>query len=390
MCNWKPGEIILTYDTENRQGVLQFLGGLPTEGFQEQWEMFNYLSSAGVTFESPEAKPKFTLSLVKVPDGEEFEAAATILRAIPNLLLSVEPNHLFTTALIRPVQKFNFNSPVQRAYHQLVGANIASGKGITGQGAVVAVLDTGIEGAGRTDVAGAPHTGINFISPCAAADDDHGHGTAIASIIDDVAPNVVFYPIKIANSVGKSDLWLLEAGLLAARAASAPITNISMQYGVESNCPSCGAKTFSGGHIRSHVLDRTVGEQSDKSCVVAAAGNGGLPSIAHPAACPKALPVASINQNQAPSGFSNYDPNGSYYLAPGGDGPAHKQPTEFVGTDPGTGALHAGTSMAAGYASGVLALFYQEFVSGSSYTSPSGFPTYVSTKVANRTLICFT
>jgi hypothetical protein len=71
--------------------------------------------------------------------------------------------------------------------------------------------------------------------------DDHGHGSTIASMIHDVAPDATIISIKIANQQGQSDLWLLEAGLFAAVDKKAHVTNISMAYGLApAPCPNCG------------------------------------------------------------------------------------------------------------------------------------------------------
>jgi subtilisin family serine protease len=124
--------------------------------------------------------------------------------------------------------------------------------------------------------------------------------------------------------------------------------------------------------------------------IVAATGNSGLKSIAHPALCHGALAIASVNSQGSLSGFSNHDPNKTYYKAPGGDGPPGQTPTEHVGKDTKTAKPVAGTSMAAAYASGVAALYFEEWDNlRSSGTVPRTFDSYFKSKITSQNLIQF-
>jgi hypothetical protein len=382
MCNWRSGNVLLTYPRRNRQEVESLLRQLGVRGFTEHAEMFSFLEQAHINIEVVAQNFDFTLSLITVPEGEEFRAAIEFGRlASPDLLLSIEPNLIFSVAALGPVTKFRFDSTMRTTYQTLVNVPAAHSAGFTGKGAKVAVLDTGIEGAGSS-----LNPGTNFFTlKGAAADDDQGHGTAIASIIDDVAPDADLIPIKIANSSGQTDLWLLEAGLFAANAAGANVTNISLEYGLMTQCPKCHTATLSSGKVRSFVLEHSIKVHRTTSCVLAATGNSGLKSIAYPAACPGVVAVASVNSSDSLSAFSNHDPTGTYHTAPGGEGLPRSTPSEYVGQDPTKkGVLHAGTSMAAAYASGVVALLFDRWNRSPLRTN---FPDHIQRTIAGMRLI---
>jgi len=357
---WTPRQLVVTYGLEYRESARRFLREIEAFGYREEMELISFLEGAKVNVSRlHDTKFNFTSSLVRVPEGQELYALSFIATHAPKgLLMSVEPNLVYSVSAVYGATRFQFDPQIQTDYRNLVNAPTAHKKGIRGAGVLVACLDTGIESAGQT-----VRHGINFIRRGSPADDDNGHGTCVASIINDVAPDVDILPVKIADSSGFSDLWLLEAGILAAATEHAHVTNISMAYGVGSpRCPKCGYWfSGSGPSVRSFVLDRSVETQSQGGFVVASTGNdGNKNAIAYPAACPDAIAVAAVNRLKQVAAFSNEDPKKQYYTAPGGDGQITGSPTEYVGTDNQTKKRFAGTSMAAAYAAGVIALLLEQ------------------------------
>jgi subtilisin family serine protease len=156
---------------------------------------------------------------------------------------------------------------------------------------------------------------------------------------------------------------LLNAGIFAANAANAQVTNVSIAYGLGSGtCPKCGHRySLSTPSVRSFILDRSVNAQSKRSLIVSSTGNdGNKKAIAYPAACPDAIPVAAVNAKKHIAPFSNEDRTKSLHTAPGRYGQPGSAPTEYVGTDAQTNAKFAGTSMASAYATGVIALLIEQ------------------------------
>lgn len=254
----------------------------------------------------------------------------------------------------------------------------------------VAVLDTGID-SNHPALAGKVAVGGCFIDPAfcpagtglASVQDDHGHGTAVASIIggtgaggveEGVAPGVtlVAYKVLDANGLGFTSELLAALTFIYQNSYSSAnhvdIVNLSLSGDTPGGvCDS----TLVGGLVNSLWLSR-------QTPVVAAAGNAGSASgIQSPACassaisvgavyteamgprsygvnggtCTDASPVANLVPCYSNStGASDSDGNALLdVLAPGDCTPA-------AALGGGTTACFGGTSAAAAHASGVLAL----------------------------------
>ena len=76
------------------------------------------------------------------------------------------------------------------------------------------------------------------------AEDDHGHGTAIALLIHDLAPSAEFMVYKVADRTGRISEWDALAGLAAK--SDAHVVNLSMQFGLldkGKGCAVCGRES---------------------------------------------------------------------------------------------------------------------------------------------------
>jgi subtilisin family serine protease len=79
----------------------------------------------------------------------------------------------------------------------------------------VLLLDTGIAADAGPSNLTIDHE-VNFIDPTnPRAEDDHGHGTALALLIADLAPTAHFTIFKVADKDGKVSDWNALAGLIA-------------------------------------------------------------------------------------------------------------------------------------------------------------------------------
>jgi subtilisin family serine protease len=215
----------------------------------------------------------------------------------------------------------------------------------TGAGITVAVLDTGID---VTHPALAGHlspdawnalTGGSDVADVGSGRDDGnglvdkmvGHGTHVAGIVLQTAPDSTILPIRVLDSNGVGDAFFLAAGIFYAIDHGARVINLSL------------SSTFDARVVRDAVA---VAEKAGV-IVVAAAGNA---NRSHPREFPAAdrgaFGVAATDSRDHKSDFSNYG-IGLSLSAPG---------TDIVSAIPGGGyAAWSGTSMAAPFVAGAVA-----------------------------------
>ena len=164
---------------------------------------------------------------------------------------------------------------------------------------VVAVIDTGVDPK-HPDLHGALVPGWDFIGNDADPSDDHGHGTAVAGVIDARANNHVggagscwrclVMPIKVLDSKGSGDDTVIAAGIVWATDHGARVINLSL-----------------GGPGSSVELANALAYASAKSVIiVAAAGNAGVTTQFFPAADPHAVSVAATTTGDQRYSWSNF------------------------------------------------------------------------------------
>jgi hypothetical protein len=158
-----------------------------------------------------------------------------------------------------------------------------------GSGVTVAVLDTGVSAlAGLGSI-----QQINLIDLPSDPSTLNGHGTAVASLIRQVAPESTILPIRVADDLGASNSWLLSQGILEAVVNGAQIINISM-----------------GSYGDSAILREAVEyAQARGVVVVASAGNEGIGQIANPAGYAGVIAVGAIDAPGDHMLFSNTGAN---------------------------------------------------------------------------------
>jgi subtilisin family serine protease len=313
---------------------------------------------------------RYTFHLMKTDDGDEIAAINRILSwhndphatTFPRGYIELaEPDarlKLFSPNIGLPIAF----DPMHQTYLNKLDVNIAHGNNVKGSGVKVAVVDTGAD------------SSIMFIkdfydieTPGSKVQvDNNGHGTCLASIIHDVAPDAEIYAIRITDL--DPTLWYTMAGIsTAVFDCQAKIINLSLGFPpFKSRCGACGAN----GQARSMVFEKFLwaltvvdtGSQPsiDPPVYVTATGNdGNSTGFDYPAAYPDSLAVGSVNSNLKRSSFSNYGTTHSNYLMlPGGDEDAVQNPTEWVGAGSNNKCL--GTSVAAAYASGMMALYWSD------------------------------
>ena len=188
----------------------------------------------------------------------------------------------------------------------------------TGEGVVVAVVDTGITQDGEdltchTFVS--PYNAITNTTGAMAATDDHGHGTHVAGTVAQctnngvgvagVAFDAALMPVKVLDSTGVGTASSLAAGIEWARANGADVINLSLG--------------FDDPNFTHPIIDEAMeAAVQDGVVIVAASGNDNAASVSYPASHPDVIAVGAIDFNNLRAPYSN---RGSSLdlVAPGGD-----------------------------------------------------------------------
>lgn len=224
--------------------------------------------------------------------------------------------------------------------HELTNVPSAWESGLTGKGIEIAILDTGIFPHSDLNLAG----GVSTVNYTNGYYDDNGHGTHVAGIIASlnngvgttgVASDATIYSVKVLNHAGKGDLMDIVEGMDWAIQKGVDIINVSL--GTYSDSASLKAK-----------VDEAV---SKGIIVVAATGNSGNSSVMYPAKYDNVVAVGATDKNNNLASFSTYGPEVDV-VAPG-VGIA----STYLGDIFAQG---NGTSQAAPYVAGMLALFKEQ------------------------------
>ena len=219
-----------------------------------------------------------------------------------------------------------------------------------GKDVVVAVLDTGIDEK-HPVFAGRLVQGYDFIDkdshPEEAQGSNYGHGTAVAGIVLQVAPQANIMPIRVLDGNGVGDTDDIAKGIHYAIKNGANVINLSLGS-IQTSKP---------------VLKMIEYAQHQGILVVASTGNTGDQQVTSPAREAvlngslehSLVSVGSVNAYDAKSHFSTYGVERVEMVAPG----------EFVfSAYPQQGLGYwSGTSFAAPMVSGAIALAFGEHLS---------------------------
>lgn len=123
------------------------------------------------------------------------------------------------------------------------------------------------------------------------ADEAVGHGTMVAGVVDQIAPNVNLAIARVADSDGFATAWSIIKGLTFSVNAQAEVANISLG---------------TLNHIR--ALEKALEWCDEKNLtVVAAIGNDGTNRAAYPAKIGRVIGVGGLLPDDTKAPFSNWD-----------------------------------------------------------------------------------
>ena len=232
----------------------------------------------------------------------------------------------------------------------------------TGRGAVVAVIDTGVNAA-HPDLAGRLLAGRDFVDGDNTPQDGDGHGTHVTGIvvanagngegIEGAAPSAQVLPLRVLDDDGAGFTEDVVAAIDLAVARGADVINLSLS----SDIP-----------VLADLLDPTFTRAIDRALdrgviVVAAAGNNGLPVCENPSSEGRLLCVGAVDRRGQRSAYSSFG-LGLGIMAPGGSAaPVGGENILSTYTDPLYEEV-AGTSQAAPHVAAVAALLVSKGIRG--------------------------
>ena len=321
-----------------------------------------------------------------VQPGETPQEALYRLAALPQvdkveldyrIQLAPEPNHALPDRVSEMAWGYEPNDPLfpyQWNFKQVLAPE-AWKRGWNGDGATVAVLDTGVRPGPDLDC-------VTFVDPVeiisgtittgmSAVFDDDGHGTHVTGTIAEctdnglaaagLADHASIMPIKVMGGDGSGTWSDLAQGLDWARTHGADVVNMSLGVECDTTFPDCSIDVVNA------AIDAAA---RDGLLLVAAAGNAGSGYVGFPANHPDVLAVGATDIMLDPAPYTNYGPD-LFLVAPGGDlsqdlngdgvPDGIVQETRLPGDDDWYPWLFEGTSMAAPHVSGAAALLMGAF-----------------------------
>lgn len=283
-------------------------------------------------------------AVINLKPGVDLQEAIDALEEIPGVT-AVWPDHIFHLNHVPNDPGWSFQHNFRQLY-------VDQAWDLTrGDGATVAVIDTGYRTSGLTDPVVLLDTGYDFWGKDDDTNDFIGHGTHIANTVAQATDNGLSVTgiahaakIIVCKVFPDSDGGAVESTIIDA-----------INYAVEHGADVINMSLGGGGS--NPVTARTLEEALAEGVVsVCASGNDGLNFVSYPAAHDGCIAVGSVNTHATGSpgirsGFSNFGQK----LDISAPGEGIVQETYFPGFGSG-GIPFWGTSSASPHVAGVIAL----------------------------------
>ncbi|MFT6399464.1 MAG: serine protease [Bradymonadia bacterium] len=284
----------------------------------------------------------------------------------------VEPEHTYALEAIE-AEATRVDDPLYQFQWHLDQIHVEDAwNQANGDGAVVAVIDTGVAFADSStglrqvrDLSGTSFVpGYDFVSDDDQPHDEHGHGTHVAGTIAQttnngygvagIAPGAAIMPIRVLDASGRGSTADIAESIRWAADNGAHVINMSL-----------------GGPLPSRIMQDAVAYAHRKGVtIIAAAGNSGWSMPSFPAAYPNVVAVSATQFDRDTTFYSNYGryidiaaPGGNTQLDQNDDGrPDGVMQETLTRENPAEHefALYMGTSMASPHVAGVAALIHQQ------------------------------
>ncbi|MBI3958626.1 MAG: S8 family serine peptidase [Chloroflexi bacterium] len=215
---------------------------------------------------------------------------------------------------------------------------------VTGSGLIVAVIDSGVS-LSHPALRGHLLAGRDLVDNDLIADEEPGgagwgHGTHVAGIIAHIASDAQILPVRVLDPQGRGNSFAVASALEWAVQQGADVVNLSL-----------------GSDSDSRLLREAVQWTIDQRvAVVAAAGNSQSSLPHYPAAYAPVVAVTGVDADGVKATFANY---GSEWVDVAA--PAVGITSTIVGPQGNGYAGWSGTSMAAAFVSGAMALERQRY-----------------------------
>ena len=319
--------------------------------------------------------------LAALPAGS-YQVVSTFNR-IASVALEVNQTSLDALRAAPGVYAINLDQEIE-AYmteaNALTGIASVHTLGYTGNGAVAAIIDTGVDSnagvvhpALADDLVGQHcfRTENDCIGGPTSAEDEHGHGTHVAGMItgpQGVAPDAQFYALKVFTTGSTSDTNILNAldyviALNTTTPGAVDLINMSLGGANFADQEECDANSVA--YLNSFASLNSLGV----SIFVATGNDAQITEVGSPGCVTGAIGVGSVGDATFNLTFSNCTDNGQAdKVSCYSNGTPVQGEGELVdlmapgcniislGLNEGTNASSCGTSMATPYAVGVAAV----------------------------------
>lgn len=375
MCDYAAGRLLLA--THRKDKFAEIIVSQIRRGDFEHIEIVDDIDRRLERYGSqvPEGF-SWNLFLLNVPEGEELWKINQMYQWAAKFIAHMSLKRGSSTKLkallesARPISisldhHLAFCSSIKLdADHQTYKKLLKPPAGHRGVGQTLAILDSGIDASLGIKPSKRSRNFNDDANPNDVTD-KIGHGSIIANIIKDIAPDCELIVHKVGDKNPVSEWDVLHA---LTDCADADIVNLSLAFSMSSeSCRKCGrSENHSSRSIIFQLFLEDLAKNQSDTVFVAAAGNRGVDKLDFPARYSNVLAVGGLDSSGSRPAYSNFGNSGhgstthrNLFFAPGGgngESVASIIPKIQSGVVLPPLIPNEGTSFSAAYVSGMLAL----------------------------------